>query len=220
MGSWPSPRHDKAQSMDNDVAELRSQERGFGVPRVAAPSAGRLGLVQSLVRLQKMGVHGNFAGCAKPTAVTFFGPTPQPPRHGGRPDTAHWSCWRARPSKGSASTLCALCLRFPSSSFASMCCTRWTWPRRRTRLAICFSNWSQAWVGRKLFSMSCICVCACVCVCLCSACMSSCALSSLQALGSSARSRGAAGLLSCGTRSNFTSRRSARNPGCRVSLGR
>ena len=29
-----------------------------------------------------------------------------------------------------------------------------------------FSNWSQARVGRKLFSMSCICVCACVLVCV------------------------------------------------------
>ena len=43
---------------------------------------------------------------------------------------------------------------------------------------------------------------------------------SLQALGSSARSRGAAGLLSCGTRSNFTSRSSTRNPSCRNRGGR
>ena len=45
--------------------------------------------------------------------------------------------------------------------------------------------------------------------------MSSCVLSFLQAVGSSARSGGAAGLLSCGTGSNFTTRRSARNPDCR-----
>ena len=31
--------------------------------------------------------------------MTFLGPTPPAPRHGGRPDTAHRSCWRARPSK-------------------------------------------------------------------------------------------------------------------------
>ena len=36
-----------------------SQEGGFGVLRVAAPSAWRLGLVQSLVRLQRVGVQGN-----------------------------------------------------------------------------------------------------------------------------------------------------------------
>ena len=33
-----------------------SQEGGFGVPRVAAPSAWRLGLVQIVVRLQRVGV--------------------------------------------------------------------------------------------------------------------------------------------------------------------
>ena len=38
--------------------------------------------------------------------------------------------------------------------------------------------------------------------------MSSCVLSPLQALGSSARSRGTAGLLSCGKGSNFATRRS------------
>ena len=30
----------------------------------------------------------------------------------GRPDNAHRNCWRARPSKGSVSTLCSLCLGF------------------------------------------------------------------------------------------------------------
>ena len=65
-----------------------------------------------------------------------------------------------------------------------MCCTRWTWARRRTRLEMCFSIWSQARVGH-------VCVCACVCVCssvlrvhvqLCCV--------SLQVWDSSARSRG------------------------------
>ena len=57
----------------------------------------------------------------------------------------------------------------------------------------------------------CLCLCACVCVRLCSACMSSCVLSHLQVLGSSVRSRGVAGLLSCGTRSNFTTRSSTQS---------
>ena len=50
------------------------------------------------------------------------------------------------------------------------------------------------------FLYVCLRLCACVCVCfrLCSECMSSCVLSPLQALGSFARTRGAAGLLSCG----------------------
>ena len=46
--------------------------------------------------------------------MTFLGPTPRPPQHGGRPDTAHRSSWRARPSKGSVSTVCSLCLGFLS----------------------------------------------------------------------------------------------------------
>ena len=64
--------------------------------------------------------------------------------------------------------------------------------------------------GHKMLSISCTCVCTFVLVCvrLCSACMSSCVSSPLQALGSSARSRGAAGLLSCGKGSNFAVRRS------------
>ena len=71
------------------------------------------------------------------------------------------------------------------SSFASMCCTRWTWARRRTRLEMCFSIWSQARVGHMLFSISRMCVCACVFVCvrLCFACTSSCVVSPLQAVG-------------------------------------
>ena len=102
-----------------------SQEGGFGVPRVAAPSAGRLGLVRSVVRVQRVGPW-KIAGGARPTAVLSFGPTPRPPRHGGRPDTAHRSCWRARPSNGSVSTLCSLCQGFRPNSFASMCHTLWT----------------------------------------------------------------------------------------------
>ena len=47
-----------------------------------------------------------------------------------------------------------------------MCCTRWSWARRRTRLEICFSIWSQTRVGHKLFSFSCTCACACVFVCV------------------------------------------------------
>ena len=41
------------------AARGRKQGGGFGVPRVAAPSAERLGLVQSLVRLQRVGVQGH-----------------------------------------------------------------------------------------------------------------------------------------------------------------
>ena len=94
--------------------------------------------------------------------------SPRPPRHGGRPDTAHRSCWLARSSKGSVPTLCSRCLDFRPKSFASMCCTRWTWARRRSRLEMCFFR-SKARVGRKLFSISCMCVSACVlfvCACL------------------------------------------------------
>ena len=59
---------------------------------------------------------------------------------------------------------------------ASICCTRWVWARRRTRLDIYVSIWSQAGLGHNLFSFSCMCVCACmfVCVRLCSECTSSC----------------------------------------------
>ena len=81
-----------------------------------------------------------------------------------------------------------------------------------------FFDLVAGWVGTQsvfFFLNVCLRLCACVCVRLCSACMSSCVLSPLQALGSSARSRGVAGLLSCGTGSNFTARRSTRNPGCR-----
>ena len=51
------------------------------------------------------------------------------------------------------------------SSFASMSCTRWTWARRRTRLEIYFSIWSQAGLGHNLFSFS-ACVSALVCLCV------------------------------------------------------
>ena len=158
-----------------------------------------------------------FAGGAKPTAVTFFGPTPRRPQHGGRPDTAHRRSWRARQSKGSVSTLCSLCLGFRPSSFASMCCTRWTWARRRTRMEIYFSFLSWAGFGHNLFSFSCMCVCACVLVCV-----FVCAPSARVVFCLPYRSRillraveERPGLLSCGTVSNFTTRRSTRNPGCR-----
>ena len=66
--------------------------------------------------------------------------------------------------------------------------------------------------GHKMLSISCTCVCACV-LCVCSSVLRvhvQLCVSPLQALGSSARSRGAAGLLSCGTGSNFATRRSTR----------
>ena len=124
------------------------------------------GLCTKPCSASKGGRPRKFTGGAKPTAVTFLGPTPRPPQHGEHPDTAHRSSWRARPSKGSVSTLFSLCLGFRPSSFASMCCTRWTWARRRTRLEIYFSIWSQAGLGHNLFSFSCMCVCACVLVCV------------------------------------------------------
>ena len=69
-----------------------------------------------------------------------------------------------------------------------------------------FFDLVAGWVGTQhifIFLHVCLRLCACVCVRLCSECTSSCALSPLQAPDSSARSRGAAELLSCGTRSNF-----------------
>ena len=118
--------------------------------------------------VQMVGVQGNFAGGATNCSD---------PLHGGRPAAAHRSCWRARPSEGPMSTFYSLCLVFRQSSKA----------QRRTQLR------GPSEVGHKLFPFP-VCVfesvCMCVCVfCLCSACMPSCDLPLLQALGRAVEER-------------------------------
>ena len=140
----------------------RSQEGSFWVPSVAAPSAWRLDMVQILVRLQKVGVQEIRWKCnANCSDIPWTDTSTAAPWRTSRYRTSE----RARPSKGSASTLCSLCLGFRPSSLASMCFIRWAWARRKTRLEICLSIWSLGRVGRKLFPISCMCDCACVFVC-------------------------------------------------------
>ena len=104
MGSWPSARHDQAQWLGTDKARAARGRK--------KQALGSLGLVQSLVRLQRVGVQK--------------------------------ICWRCKAN-----------------------CSDILWTGR-TRLEICLSSGSQATVGHKMLSMSCMCVCACVLVCVCS----------------------------------------------------
>ena len=188
VGSWPSARHDKAQRLGTDTAARGRKKQVLGC----------LGLAQSLIIRPR-----NCARGAMPAAVALLGPAPRPPRQGRSPDTAHRSCWRARPSKDQCQ---------PSVLFACVFCRAHLHryvaldglghDARRDWQSVCRAG------RRPRGHTSCfqfpVCLSALVCLCvfvrLCSACMSSCVLSPLQALGSSARSRGAAGLLSCGKR--------------------
>ena len=157
---------------------------------------GGLGLAQSLIIRPR-----NCARRAMPAAVALLGPAPRPPRQGRSPDTAHRSCWRARPSKDQCQ---------PSVLFACVFCRAHL--HRYVALDGLGHDARRDWqfvcrAGRRprghtsCFQFPvCLRLCACVCVRLCSACMFSCVLYPLRALGSSARSRGAAGLLSCGKR--------------------
>ena len=183
-----------------------SQEGGCGVPRVAAPSAARLGLVLCLVRLQRVGVPCK-ANCSD---IPWT-------------DTSSAAAWRTSRYRTSESLARQTeqginvnpLLSLPGFSAELIC------------IDVLHSmdlGTTQDAIGNVFFDLVAgqggtqVCVSALVCLCvrLCSACMSSCVWSPLQALDSSARSRGAAGLLSCGTGSNFTARRSTRNPSCSV----
>ena len=137
-----------------------------------------------------------FAGGAKPTAVTFLGPTP-------------WRTSRYRTSELLARQIAQGISVNPLFSFpgfsAELILHRvlHSMDLGTTQDAIgnLFFDLVASQGGTQVvFNFLCVCVCACgrvsVCVCVCvrpcSACMSSRVLSPLQALGSSARSRGAA----------------------------
>ena len=140
-GSWPSARHDQAQWLGTDKARAaRGRKEALGCHALLLQVRGGWAWYKSLI---------GFKGWAS-----------------GRPDTAQRRSWRARPSKGSVSTLCSLCVGFRPSSFASMCCTRWTRARRRTRLDFFRSGRRLGW-DTTCFLFP-VCVSALVCLCVCS----------------------------------------------------
>ena len=190
------------------------------------PSAWRLFFGTKPCSASKSVSPRKFAGGAKPTAVTFLGLTSRPPRH--------WMTSRYRISELLArQTEQGISVNplfsMPGFSAELMC------------IDVLHSidlGTTQDPIGNVFFDLVaglggtqavfnfldvCLRMCACVLVWVCFSVLRvhvQLCFVSLQALGSSARSRGAAGLLSGGTRSNFTSRSSTRNPSCRNRGGR
>ena len=187
------------------------------MPRVDPPSAGRLGLVQRLVRLQRVSKDICWrckVNCSDiPWTVTSTAAARRTSRY-------RTSDLLARQTEQGISVNPLFSLPgFPAELICIDVLQSMDLGATQDATGICFFDLAASESGAQVvFNFLYVCLHLLVSVFVCLSVyrvhVQSC-LVSPGGLGPSARSRGAAGLLSRGTRSDFTTRRSTRNAGCR-----